>query len=219
MPSISALLTDPDGFFDRQGSDPSLKGPLVVILAVVAVDAVAAVLQSRFMSRLFEGAGAAGGFLAAIQAFTYIFVVAGPFVVWLLYAGLFHAISVVFDGDGAFSTTAAFVGWGFVPSVLGSVAAAAINYYRFNVRGIDVPAEFTQESMRRFNQALQTGPLVALSAALGIVFTLWSAFLWTFALKHARDLTVRQAALTVAVPVLVAVLISLRTLLVAVEVL
>ncbi|WP_135362896.1 Yip1 family protein [Halosimplex halophilum] len=219
MPSISTLLTDPDGFFRRQGSDASLKGPLVVILAVVAVDVVAAVLQSRFMSQLFEGAGAAGGLVTALQAFTYVFVVAGPFVVWLLYAGLFHAISVVFGGDGAFSTTLSFVGWGFVPSVVGSVASAAINYYRFNVRGIDVPAEITQESMQQFNRALQTGPLVALSAAFAIVFTLWSAFLWTFALKHARDLTVRQAALTVAGPVLVAVLISLRTLLVAIGVL
>ncbi|QLH84222.1 hypothetical protein [Halosimplex pelagicum] len=61
MPSVLSLLTDPDEFFRRQGSDPSLKGPLVVILAVVAVDVVAAVLQSRFTSQLFEGVGAGAG--------------------------------------------------------------------------------------------------------------------------------------------------------------
>ena len=218
MPSALSLLTDPEAFFGRQGTDPSLKGPLVVVTLIAAVNAVASVLQFRFMARLFENSGMGSGFATAIQAFSFVFVIAGPFVVWLLYAGVFQGISVLFDGDGDFSTTLAFVGWGFVPSVMGSVASMVINYYRFNVRGIDVPSEMTVEAYQQFSQSLQTGPLVALSAALGIVFTLWSAFLWTFGLRHARSLSVRQAALTVALPVLVGLAFTTRTLLVALEV-
>ena len=218
MPSALSLLTDPEAFFGRQGTDPSLKGPLVVVTLIAAVNAVASVLQFRFMARLFENSGMGSGFATAIQAFSFVFVIAGPFVVWLLYAGVFQGISVLFDGDGDFSTTLAFVGWGFVPSVMGSVASVAINFYRFNVRGIDVPSEMTVEAYQQFSQSLQTGPLVALSAALGIVFTLWSAFLWTFGLKHARSLSVRQAAMTVALPVLVGLAFTTRTLLVALEV-
>ena len=218
MPSALSLLTDPEAFFGRQGTDPSLKGPLVVVTLIAAVNAVASVLQFRFMARLFENSGMGSGFATAIQAFSFVFVIAGPFVVWLLYAGVFQGTSVLFDGDGDFSTTLAFVGWGFVPSVMGSVASVAINFYRFNVRGIDVPSEMTVEAYQQFSQSLQTGPLVALSAALGIVFTLWSAFLWTFGLRHARSLSVRQAALTVALPVLVGLAFTTRTLLVALEV-
>ena len=218
MPSALSLLTDPEAFFGRQGTDPSLKGPLVVVTLIAAVNAVASVLQFRFMARLFENSGMGSGFATAIQAFSFVFVIAGPFVVWLLYAGVFQGISVLFDGDGDFSTTLAFVGWGFVPSVMGSVASVAINFYRFNVRGIDIPSEMTVEAYQQFSQSLQTGPLVALSAALGIVFTLWSAFLWTFGLRHARSLSVRQAALTVALPVLVGLAFTTRTLLVALEV-
>jgi len=218
MPSALSLLTDPEAFFGRRGTDPSLKGPLVVVTLIAAVNAVASVLQFRFMARLFENSGMESGFATAIQAFSFVFVIAGPFVVWLLYAGVFQGISVLFDGDGDFSTTLAFVGWGFVPSVMGSVASVAINFYRFNVRGIDVPSEMTVEAYQQFSQSLQTGPLVALSAALGIVFTLWSAFLWTFGLRHARSLSVRQAALTVALPVLVGLALTTRTLLVALEV-
>ncbi|PSP65963.1 hypothetical protein BRC79_07875 [Halobacteriales archaeon QH_8_67_27] len=218
MPSALSLLTDPEAFFGRQGTDPSLKGPLVVVTLIAAVNAVASVFQFRFMARLFENSGMGSGFATAIQAFSFVFVIAGPFVVWLLYAGVFQGISVLFDGDGDFSTTLAFVGWGFVPSVMGSVASMVINYYRFNVRGIDVPSEMSVEAYQQFSQSLQTGPLVALSAALGIVFTLWSAFLWTFGLRHARSLSVRQAALTVALPVLVGLAFTTRTLLVALEV-
>jgi hypothetical protein len=219
MPSVLSLLTDPDAFFGRRENDPSLKGPLVVVTLVAAVNAVASVFQFRFMSQIFENGGMGSGFVTAIQAFSFVFIIAGPFVVWLLYAGVFQGISIVFDGDGEFSTTLALVGWGFVPTVPSSVANVAINFYRFNVRGIDVPTEMSVEAYQQFSQALQTGPLAALSAALGIVFTLWSAFLWTFGLKHARSLSVRQAALTVTLPALVGLALTLRTLLVAIEVL
>lgn len=219
MPSTLSLLTDPDGFFERRTPNPSLKGPILVVAAIAAVDALASVLQFRFLSQIFEGAGVTGGLATALQAFTFAFVLVGPFAIWLLYAGVFHGISLVFDGEGEFSTTLAFVGWGLLPSVLGSIAGAAINFYRFNVREYEVPAEMTPQATGEFMQSLQTGPLVALTAALGIVFTLWSAFLWTFGLKHARNLSLKQAALTVAVPVLLSLLFSLRTLLNALEIL
>ncbi|WP_415382611.1 Yip1 family protein [Halosimplex sp. TS25] len=219
MPSVLSLLTDPDEFFRRRVPDPSLKGPAVVVAAIAVVSVVASLLQFQFMSQVFESGGAGGGFVTAIRAVSLVFSFALPFVFWLLYAGLFHGISALLDGEGEFSTTLALVGWGYVPSVLGSIAGAAVNYYRFNVRGIDVPTEMTMEAYQQFSQSLQTGPLVALSAVLSIVFTLWSAFLWTFALKHARDLTLRQAAITVAVPVGLGLLWTARTLLVALEVL
>ncbi|MFB6140082.1 MAG: Yip1 family protein [Halosimplex sp.] len=223
MPSVTTLLTDPDGFFGTRTPDPSVKGPIGVIVLIAAVNVVASIFQFRFTSQVFEsasaGTGVGSGLTTAFQAFSFVFVIAGPFVVWLLYAGVFHAVSLVFDGDGEFSGTLALVGWGFLPSVFGSVASAAINYYRFNVETIEVPAEFTQETMRQFMHNVNTGPLVALSAALGIVFTLWSAFLWTFAVKHARDLRLRNAAITVAVPVALGLLVTLRTLFVALEVL
>ncbi|WP_123537350.1 Yip1 family protein [Halosimplex salinum] len=219
MPSTLALLTDPNEFFRERQADPSLIGPLVVILLIAAVNVIASILQSRFRAQVFESGQFDAGLMGAVQAITLILVVAGPFVIWLLYAGVFHGVSALFDGEGDFSTTLALVGWGFVPSILGSIAEAAIRYYRFNVRGVEVPSEITMETMQEFSRNLQTGPLVALIAVLGIVFTLWSAFLWTFAVKHARNLTLKQAGLSVAVPVALGLLLTIRSLLIAVEVL
>lgn len=216
--SVQTLLTDPDRFFGEQGRGPSLIGPVLVVAAAAAVDAVASVLRFRFTSQVFESAGA-GGFATAFQAVSFVVALVGPFVVWLVYAGIFHAISTVFDGDGEFSTTLAFVGWGFLPSVLGSAAAAAVSYYRFDVRGVEVPPEMTPQVAREFTQSVQTGPLVALPATLGVVFTLWSGFFWTFALKNARDLSDRQAALTIVLPVVLGVLASVWQLVNALEVL
>lgn len=208
MPSIATLLTDPDAFFRRRSDDPSLTGPVAVIVLIAVVSAVSATLQFQAMSGLFADV-AGGSIVQAIQAFTIVTTLVGPFFSWLLYAVVFYAISVVFDSDGEFTTTLALVGWGFVPSVFGSLARAVLDYYRISVQGITPPAEVTQESMQQFQQQLQAGPLVALATALGIVFTLWSALLWTFAMKHARSLSNRDAALTVALPVLVSLAFSL----------
>lgn len=214
MSSLTALLSDPDSFFRDRRSDPSLKGPVAVVAALALVSGLAAALQFRVLSQLFADLDA-GTILLVAQVVTLAVSLVGPFVAWLLYAGVFHAISVVFSGEGSFSTTLALVGWGFVPSVFGSVVGAAVNVYRFNVRGVEVPAEITQASMQQFQRQLQSGPLVAVSAAVGILFTLWAAVLWTYAMKHARDLSLRDAALTVALPALVGVALSVRTLLTA----
>ena len=83
---------------------------------------------------------------------TFATALVSPFVGWLVYAAVFHAISVVFDGDGPFPTTLALVGWGMVPSVIGSVAQLAINYYRFSVRGLEAPPLDDPEAVQEFVQ-------------------------------------------------------------------
>jgi hypothetical protein len=44
-------------------------------------------------------------------------------------------------------------------------------------------------------------PVLMLSSVLGIIFLLWSANIWVFGIRYARGLTLRNAAITVGVPV------------------
>ena len=75
--------------------------------------------------------------------------------------------------------------------------------YRFRIRGFDVPSNLSGQAATQYIQQINSGPLVTLAAVLGIVFTLWSGLLWTFAVKHARQLSTRNAAITVVLPVLI----------------
>jgi hypothetical protein len=43
--------------------------------------------------------------------------------------------------------------------------------------------------------------LTLVSTAVGILFLLWSANIWIFGVRHARNLSLRHAILTVAIPV------------------
>jgi len=238
MPSIDAirsairtLLTDPDAFFVERADDLSIRGPLVVVTLVALVGSIATVVQNQHLVSLAEPAfrealnessenmtsaeidDAVNLFVQVYTAFTYAFALLGPYVVWFLYGGVFHAISAVFDGDGSFSDTMVAVGWGRVPAVFGSVVTVAVNYYNYEVRGVTLSQDISADGATEAFQQLQPPAEVLLvNTSLSIVFTLWAAYIWVSGLQYARDLSRRGAIYTVAVPVAVSLLLSVQTL-------
>lgn len=199
------LFTNPDSFFAERSEDPSLLGPAVVVLLVAAIGAVGTypIVQAT-----------AGALPPEARSFVSVFRVVGALlgavvtvVVWALYAVAFHLIaSIAFDGTGSFRDTFAVVGWGFVPAVFGSLVGAVVNFVVFG--GVRFPTDPTR--MQPFLRELRARPEFLLAGVLGIVFLLWSAFLWTFAVRHAEGIDFRSAALTVAGPVAVALLFRLN---------
>jgi len=238
MPSIDAiatgirtLLTDPDSFFREREDGLSIKGPLVVVTLVALVGSIATVVQNQHLVPLAEPVfrealnessenmtsaeidDTVNLFVQVYLAASYAFALIGPYVVWFLYGGVFHAISVVFDGDGSLSETMAAVGWGRVPAVFGAVVTVAVNYYNYEIRGVTLDQDISAEGAAGAFQQLQPPTeVLLLNTALGIVFTLWAAYIWVYGLQYARDLSRRGAIYTVAVPVAVSLLLSLQTL-------
>jgi len=221
MPSIQSLLTDPGDFFDRQGSSPSFVGPLVIVALVAVFRLATGLINSRGLSDLLSQQG-----LPTSQAgsgpFGFALAVAIPFVAWVVYAGLFYLLSSFYESDGEFSRLLAFVGYGFLPQVVGSALTALVQFYRWNVRGVSAtfpselagtpPAQLSGEQALAYARALQqaqSGPLVTLTTVFGLLFTVWAGFIWLFATKHARDVSSRQAAVSVGTPVAVVVVIQL----------
>jgi hypothetical protein len=202
---VIALLTNPDAFFERRRESPSLLGPALVVTVVGVVGVVSSypIVQATLSALPPE----AGAFVTAIQVFSAVFALVATFVIWLLYAVAFHVIgSVAFDASGEFRTTLSLVGWGFVPAVFGAIVGAATNFVVFS--GVRFPQD--PQAVQSFVRELQSRPEFLVSGLVGIVFLLWSAFLWTFAVRHAESLGLREAALTVAGPVTIALLLRLN---------
>jgi hypothetical protein len=72
------------------------------------------------------------------------------------------------------------------------------------------------EQIAEFSESLvtilATDPLAQIAGLVGILFTLWSANIWIFGMKYARNLSTRDAALTVGIPVGLYILYSIVTL-------
>ena len=190
------LLTNPDAFFRERADDPSLVGPavVVVLVAVVGIAGSVPVLRTTMAAMPDEAAP----FLPILLATTAVGGVTAVLFAWALYAVAFHLVSAVaYGADGSFKTTLALTGWGFVPRIPEGVLAAALTYLVFT--GVVLPADPTQTAV--IVGELRNDPLLRLTQVLSVVFLLWSAMLWTFAVRHGRALSLRQAAVTVAVPV------------------
>lgn len=202
---VLQLLTNPDAFFAERRETPSFRGPVLVVLLVALVGVIGSIPVLR--ATLSALPPEAEGFVTVVQVVGGVAGIVVTFVVWVLYAVAFHVVgSVVFDASGEFRDTVALVGWGFVPAVFGAAVGSVASFVVFS--GVQFPQD--PQRIQAFLAELQSRPALVVAGLVGIVFLLWSAFLWTFAVRHAESLTMRDAALTVAGPVAVALLVRLN---------
>lgn len=188
------VLTNPDQFFGKKNTEEiDLKTPLAIILVVGLFGAASAVIMvQKVMAGLPDEAasfawigGIVGGFSAIIVAF----------IQWLVYAGVFYLISSVFNGDGPFKRVLEFVAYGFIPTAIGSIISMVAMIQA-------LPAiEFSMDNPELLQEMILSNPLIQASMIIGIILTLWSANIWIFALLHARNLTTRNAVITVGIPI------------------
>ncbi len=207
--SIARVLVRPARFYaEKKGEEESLKVPALIVLALGIVSAAAAYLVAGLTLQLLPGdlqsvaavAGAAGAVVALIITF----------LTWAVIAAVFFGISAFFGGQGSFGRTLEFVGYGFIPQIIGGIVSLVLVF--LFVSSVQVaPVTDPMEVQRAVEQLMQS-PLLQLSSLVGILFLVWSANIWIFAVQHARGLTTRNAAITVILPVAIYLAFSLLSL-------
>jgi hypothetical protein len=204
------VLYDPESFFERGEEAAS---PIVPVLVAVFVGAVSAAAiwinfqqQSEMMSQAAGGGQQAQSMMNIAGGIGAVVALVFPFLAWLLYAGIFHGISALLDGEGEFVTTVVYTGWGLVPKVLASTVNIAATWFVLNA--VSVPSEVTAQSMQTYQQSIATHPGTVVAGLLSIVVLLWSAYIWVAAVQYARDVDREDAMITVGI--LVAILLLIR---------
>jgi hypothetical protein len=130
------------------------------------------------------------------------------FIFWVLWSGVIFALSSVFKGNGPFKRTMECVGYGYLPQVVGIFITfiAAYSYIprvkvpTLTAAGIQDP-QLIQEATRALMHDPAMMALTQITSVVSIIFLLLSANIWIFGLKHARMLSLRDAAISVGVPV------------------
>ncbi|SFR92933.1 hypothetical protein SAMN05216559_1184 [Halomicrobium zhouii] len=204
--NVGTLLTNPGRFFDGRADDPSLKEPTLVVLSIVVISAISgAVTIYQFMQMVPENVQLfllIGGIVGIVIGSV------GPFITWLLYAVAFQIISYFFGGEGEFRDTFALTGWGFVPRIFGAILSLVATVYVIQTLQVSGdPAAF-----QTFNSRLTQQTFYQLATGVGILFSLWSAYIWIPAVQRARNVTRNQAIVTVAIPVLFGILLTVGSL-------
>jgi hypothetical protein len=200
------ILFSPDRFFRERADDPGLVGPLLVVSLVAVLGAVAAYPASQAIADALPAEAQAFGGITV--AFSVVGALVGPFVVWALFAGVFHGLSgLLFDGEGSFRTTLTLTGWGFVPAIVTAVVGVVIAFLVWPSVSLDFsdPARAQQAA-----QQIQNRPEFLVANVVGLVVLLWRGLLWAFAMQYGRNLSFREALITVGIPVVVLLLFRLN---------
>ncbi len=210
--SLFDILIRPGAFFeDAIAEKESLKIPGLIVLVLGIVSSVYGYLIGGLTGKMM--AGLIPGMESIIAISTILGALLGIFIFWMIWAGVFYLVSVVFKGNGTFKRTLEFVGYGYLPQIFGAILTliVAMQYIpRVIVPQIATNAAEDPQLIQEAVNALMHDPammeMTQITSIISIVFLLWSANIWIFGLQHARKLSVRDAALCVGIPVVVYIL-------------
>lgn len=195
---MERVLFNPDWFFGEKSEEKvSLRMPFLIVLINGIFAAASSILvMNKVMASLppdiapFMAAGAAIGAIGGLI---------GVFLYWLILAGVFYLISCLFDSDGSFKRTFEFVGYGFLPMIFSSFVALLVWYSI--LPSIEFSLQDPQLMQQSMMQMMVNNPFLLMSQIIGILCTLWSGYIWIFAVKNARKMATKNASIVVGVPV------------------
>jgi hypothetical protein len=215
--SLIDTLIRPGSFFqDVIAEKESLKIPGLIVLLLGIVTAVNANLIGGLTGKMM--AGLIPGMESIIAISTILGALLSIFVFWGIWAGVFYLISSLFKGKGTFKRSLEFIGYGYLPQIFGAILTVivAIQYIpRVIVPEITSAAAQDPQLIQEAVKALMHDPammeMTQIISIISIVFLLWSANIWIFGIRNARQLSERDSALCVGIPVVIYILYMIYT--------
>ncbi|WP_435153132.1 YIP1 family protein [Haladaptatus sp. DFWS20] len=193
--TIQTVLFSPDSFFARRKSAPALVLPVLVVACVGLLDVVEPLLAMVVLD-----ANDPKNFLPTVVGVGFVL----TFVVWLFYSVAFYAISSLFDAEGSLRDTMAVTGWGYLPSIIHSALMLVVVAVELDPSSAGIAGP--QPTM----EMLAGGAVGSLLLRLvGLLFALWRAYIWVAGVQHVRNVTRRQAIVSVGIPVAIVIIPSL----------
>jgi hypothetical protein len=203
--NMKKLLFNPNGFFSEQSENKiNLKMPFLIVLlnGILAIASSMLVMKKAIISvpsdlSPYMTIGAVIGTIGGLI---------GAFLGWLIIAGVFYLISCLFDSEGSFKRTVEFIGYGYMPKIFTTFVGLLVLYSI--LPSIDFSLQNPQIMQQSVEKMVANNPLLWISEIIGILCIIWSANIWIFALSHARNMSIKDAVLTVTIPVGLVVIYS-----------
>ncbi|MFA0823217.1 MAG: YIP1 family protein [Methanomethylovorans sp.] len=200
------VLTNPGNFFEKKLKEEiDLKPPYAIISALSLLTVITAfILMEEMMNILFNGMPRnAQQTIIALGLVAIMLTVA---IGWVAISSMFYILSLLFSGKGDFKRILEFVAYGFLPLILSS----SINLVLMICMSLFV--DFSTSDLQSIEAVMLSNPYVIASNIISIILSLWSANIWVFAMIHSRNLSVKNALITVGVPIIIYLIYMLNSL-------
>lgn len=176
------ILLNLDKFFSEK-KDVGFKIPLTIVLIYTIVGTISAIFSIRVLTdEMLKNVELPEEIMMITYLFTPISVFAGVFLNWILVTAILYVLSALLGGKGQFLLLMKFVAFSFIPPILLSPVSTylTIEFFKYPI----------QENLYS---------LIVLSMAVAF----WQYFYWVFAVKNARDLSLKKSAVVSAVLILI----------------
>ncbi|WP_229121574.1 YIP1 family protein [Halapricum desulfuricans] len=190
------LFIDPNDFFEKLG-EPTM-GSSVKIIVIVAVTNTIPIFYliylvwNTFQPGVLKLAVMFGTVLGAISG------IFGTFVIWFITTCAIVAVSgLLFDGKGTLRKAMKYISWGFIPAIIAGLLSSLL--ILVSLQGVVIPER--PETMAQSVVRAQQGVITVFIAIIRSMSLIWMGVLWTFGIKHARKISIREAAVSAAPPV------------------
>lgn len=189
------VLSDPGGFFEEKIKEEiDLKPPYAVIGTVTLLTLINAFILMRELM---------GNLLSDVPTIVQLIVItlglmvtmASGMIVWLMISGLFYVFSWLLAGQGKFTRVLEFVAYGFLPFIFSSAISMVLMISMCSF------SDFAMNDPQAIEKAMLKSPYMIVSNAISIILALWSANIWVFAMIHSRSLSIKNAMITVGIPI------------------
>ncbi len=194
------LITDPDGFFaDLKWNEVKIRKPAVIVVALAILLSVYQYTLATKISQAFPAEIAkffvVGAYINVVGSFI------GTFAVWLMLAVIMYGLSAFFGGSGSFRRSFEFVGYGFLPSLVGSAITVPMSLW-FIVQAEVPKVNILQnpDFVKLIVLSLIPRNLIYSNLIINFAVTAWSLIIWSFAIKHAREIELRKAFVCALIP-------------------
>jgi hypothetical protein len=210
---IIDILIRPDSFFAKRiASEENLKIPFLFVAVSGLIGAIYGYLVGSLTGRMFAGIGAGMSQFISVSSIVGAFV--GAILFWLIGSAVFYLVSMAFKGTGTFNRTLEATGYGFIPQIFGSLITLATALYYLPMVQVPVIKSLTdpvviQNAVTRLMNDPAMVELTRISAVIGVIFLLWSANIWVHGVKYARNLSFRDATITILLPVIIYIIYTL----------
>ena len=194
------LVTNPDEFFaDLKTKDASIKVPILIVIGIAILGSINYYFLINKILGIFPE-----NIVQILTVGAYIGTFISVFVIWLIITVIVYGLSALFGGEGSFYRTFTFIGYGFLPSLIGSLITTPISVY--SIMNAEIPEidlkqlEQNPEIIDALITSLLPNEVIYSTLIINIAMIVWSLVIWSFALKHARDLDLRKAFICVLIP-------------------
>ena len=201
---VRQLITNPDVFIERQVTKTKIRVELLVVLLAGALGMPGMYYVGQLI--LDVSSSEAMQFAVAGRIIRPLLIV---FLLWIVYAVVLHFIARHFRGRGAPRRLFKGVAWAMIPLGIANVIQSIALFYVFrDVPVADELVGYTQgEQIQSLLDSGMYEPIFLFSMLVVVVSVLWSGYLMSFVVEHAKNISREKARKAVAIPIALHVLL------------